>query len=146
MKRLRWWEVRRRRELVELLEDARRGVVYVDGALIDQTVLFVAHDLIATLGWDMEHADGVVRAEAESKARVDCWDENAEVAFPFAVAEDTRQLLHDTFEDITWPRCPLHTRHPLWLESEENGLPTWRCPTDGTGFGRLGALTTEPAH
>jgi hypothetical protein len=146
VRRLRWWEVRRRRELSTLFEDALRGVLYVGGDLIERTVVLVSHDLAATLGWSAERAEGVVRAEAEGKARVDCWDEDVESAFPLAVAEDTQQLLHDTFEHTTWPACPAHHRHPLWLIAEKAGLPTWHCPADDTGYGQLGELTTGGAQ
>jgi hypothetical protein len=29
--------------------------------------------------------------------------------------EDLEQRLHDTFVDTTWPACPRHRQHPLWL-------------------------------
>src|SRR5690348_13992903 len=59
MRRLRWWEFRRRREVAELLEEARRTVMYVDQALIDHVVTLVAHDLSATLGWDRPKAEAL---------------------------------------------------------------------------------------
>ena len=34
------------------------------------------------------------------------------------VAEEVQQWLHDTFLDPTWPACPEHRRHPLWLSDE----------------------------
>jgi hypothetical protein len=129
--------------LAALFGNAVSGVVYVDGDLVERTVALVARDLVVTLGWSAEPAERVVRSEAEGRARLDCWDEDVEAAFPLAVADETQQLLHDTFEDTTWPACPTHRRHPLWLLSEDAGLPTWRCPADATGYGRLGELTTE---
>ena len=114
--------------------------VYVSDQLIATTVALVAHDLAVTLGWSEERAEALVRVEAQGKARIDRWSDEVEPAFPFAVAEDAQQYLHDTFEDTTWPACPAHSGHPLWLSPEDGQLPTWRCPTDGKGFGRLGAL------
>ncbi len=140
---MRWWEFRRRREVAELLDETRQSVVYVDAALIEEAVALVAPDLVSTLGWDIDHAEEVARAEAESKSRVDCWEVDAEVEFPAAVAEEVHQVLHDTPEDITWPRCPVHDRHPPCLVPEDSSLPTWRCPADGSGYGRLGNLTNQ---
>ena len=119
--------------------------MYVDADLINRTVALVAQDLVSTLGWPVERAEAIVREEALSKARIDCWNEDGDVAYALAVAEDTQQLLHDTFEDVTWPGCPAHGRHPLWLEEETSGLPTWRCQADHAGYGQLGELATHRA-
>lgn len=58
------------------------------------------------------------------------------------VVERAQQVLHDTFEDTTWPRCPRHGRHPLWLRWN-NGDPTWCCDTDNTPVARLGELAVS---
>jgi hypothetical protein len=31
------------------------------------------------------------------------------------VVDDVQQYIHDTFIDTTWPACPRHPNHPLWL-------------------------------
>jgi hypothetical protein len=113
MDRLRWWNIRRRRQLVAHSEDVVPDVFYVRGDLVDQTVALLAHDLTVTLGWSVERAEGLARSEAQGKAQVDCWDDDVDLAFPLAVADDAQQFLHDTFEDTTWPACPTHLRHPL---------------------------------
>jgi hypothetical protein len=120
--------------------------MYVDQALVDQVVALVGRDLSATLGWDSGRAEAVVRAEAENQAHVEVWGDDPEVdsAFILKVAEETQQVLHDTFEDTTWPTCPVHMQHPLWLEPGTGELPTWRCPADHTSYGRLGELETPP--
>ena len=51
------------------------------------------------------------------------------------VVEDTQQAIHDDFIDTTWPRCPRHHRHPLWLH---NG--GWWCEEDGICIASLGEL------
>jgi len=66
MSRLRWWEIRRRRGVAELVEDAQRAVVYLDQAVIDHAVELVVHDLSTTLGWDLERAGALARAAAEN--------------------------------------------------------------------------------
>lgn len=51
------------------------------------------------------------------------------------VAEEIQQEFHDGFVDITWPKCPLHQRHPLWLH---DGY--WTCEQLGVRLARLGEL------
>lgn len=51
------------------------------------------------------------------------WDDD--VSWPLFVArvlEETQQWLHDTFVDTTWPRCPEHGNHPLWLTTTRTRL------------------------
>ena len=51
------------------------------------------------------------------------------------VVEDMQQYLHDTFVDTTWPTCPRHPHHPLWLHEG-----AWSCEQDGVPVFRLGEL------
>ena len=38
-------------------------------------------------------------------------------------AEELQQWLHDTFLDVSWPHCPDHGQHPLWLSDARP--PIW---------------------
>jgi hypothetical protein len=38
------------------------------------------------------------------------------------VAEEVQQTFHDWHIDTTWPECPLHHRHPLWVHDG-----SWTC-------------------
>jgi hypothetical protein len=51
------------------------------------------------------------------------------------VVEEVQQYFHDLFIHTTWPSCPRHRRHPLWLHGE-----FWTCEQDGVPIGRLGEL------
>jgi hypothetical protein len=53
------------------------------------------------------------------------------------VVDNVQQQLHDEFIDTTWPRCPRHHRHPLWLKDG-----WWCCEQDGIPVARLGQLRT----
>jgi hypothetical protein len=55
------------------------------------------------------------------------------------VVDDVQQMLHDTFVDTTWPQCPRHLRHPLWLRVH-NDEPTWYCDSENTPIAKLGEL------
>ena len=48
-----------------------------------------------------------------------------------------QQRMHDEFVDVSWPRCPLHPNHPMWLT---DGV--WCCTKDNVAIARLGALAT----
>ena len=51
------------------------------------------------------------------------------------LVEDVQQYFHDCFVDTTWPTCPRHSNHPLWLRGE-----SWYCEHDGEAIARLGEL------
>lgn len=54
------------------------------------------------------------------------------------VVDDVQQYFHDVFIDTTWPRCPLHPNHPLWLHAGH-----WICEKDRVVVARLGELRAE---
>src|SRR3954467_341916 len=51
------------------------------------------------------------------------------------LCDDVQQYFHDCFVDTTWPACPRHSTHPLWLHGE-----SWYCERDGVEIARLGEL------
>src|SRR4051794_25428723 len=92
---------------------------------VDEAVVAaVASDLVATLGWSREQAEDAARRTAEAQARHDSSED-----FALRVAEDVQQWLQDTFLDTTWPACPEHHQHPLWLD--DNDPPMWTCRATG---------------
>jgi hypothetical protein len=118
----------------------------VDPVDVERAVTRVARDLAATLGLPSETAEGVARREALAAAKImNQWADD-EVEWPLflsRVVEETQQWLHDTFLDTTWPSCPEHGNHPLWLNDDET--PGWTCPSSHTtvcSVGELGTLVT----
>lgn len=51
------------------------------------------------------------------------------------VVKDVQQYFHDCHVHTTWPACPHHPNHPLWLHDE-----SWRCERDGVVVAKLGEL------
>lgn len=51
------------------------------------------------------------------------------------VVEDVQQEFHDLFVDTTWPACPFHPNHPLWLHNKQ-----WVCGQTQTPVAPLGGL------
>jgi hypothetical protein len=91
----------------------------------------IAADLVASLGYTADEARRVVQSVGAGNygdRGVTC------------VAEAVQQWLHDTFLDTTWPPCPEHRTHPLWLK--ESGSPTWTCEETQQPHGALGQLGT----
>ena len=120
------------------------GGMGVDQTDIEQATTLVARDLIATLGLPTETAEALARREAVAAAEImNEWDDD-DVSWPLFLArvvEETQQWLHDTFVDTTWPRCPEHANHPLWLNDDESA--GWACAATNTmvcPVGQLGAL------
>jgi hypothetical protein len=113
--------------------------VPISGEQVRQTVALVARDLHATLGWELDRAEAETLREAQLVAE---WDSNgfwAADTYPLKVAEEVQQWLHDTFQHTTWPPCPRHPRHPLWLDDAHKRL-VWRCPQDDLDVAPLGSL------
>lgn len=100
-------------------------VTDADEALV---VRFLVHDVEATLGTGNE---GSIRRAA---ARVRTL-RNERDDYVAKVVEDVQQELHDLFADTTWPACPLHPNHPLWLHNEH-----WLCEQTQTVIAKLGHL------
>lgn len=59
-------------------------------------------------------------------------------AFRDDLVDDFQQRMHDEFIDVSWPRCPLHPNHPMWLQDG-----AWRCKKDDVLIARLGELPSE---
>jgi hypothetical protein len=51
------------------------------------------------------------------------------------LVEDVQQHFHDSFVHVTWPTCPRHSKHPLWLRGE-----SWYCAQDDEAIAKLGEL------
>ena len=115
----------------------------VGPANVAQAVALVSRDLSATLGLSRETAEALARREAVAAAEImNEWDDD-EVSWPLFLArvvEETQQWLHDTFIDTTWPRCPEHESHPLWLNDDESG--GWACAATNTTVCPVGQLGT----
>jgi len=93
----------------------------------------IAPDLVATLGWTVDQAREVVATAGT------VYEQDPELV-TFQVAEEVQQWLHDSFLDTSWPRCPSHRNHPLWLA--EDPPFTWHCPRDAIAVAPLGQLDT----
>ena len=99
----------------------------------EDVIDLIAPDLVATLGWTVDQAREVV-ATAGS-----VYEQDPEL-MAFQVAEKVQQWLHDSFLDTSWPPCPSHRNHPLWLAEEPSF--TWHCPRDAIAVAPLGQLST----
>jgi hypothetical protein len=55
------------------------------------------------------------------------------------VAENLQERVIETRLN-TWPACPEHSHHPLWLSSPLDFDAAWTCPASGRPIARLGTL------
>jgi hypothetical protein len=87
-------------------------------------------DIEATLGSGFRNA--VLKRAAELDSFIDepNW-------YCDNLVEDVQQEFHDCFVDVTWPACPRHPNHPLWLHRE---FESWWCESDAVAIARLGEL------
>ena len=94
-----------------------------------ELVRLLRRDVESTVGPGYE-AD--IRYYAASKRELDYPELYWEL-----VVESVQQEFHDCFIHTTWPPCPRHHRHPLWLHGEH-----WTCEQDGVAIARLGELAS----
>jgi hypothetical protein len=93
-----------------------------------RVVRLLSHDVAATLGPGYDEAIRNAAAHART-----LWHEPSD--YVDKVVEDVQQEFHDLFIDTTWPSCPFHPNHPLWLHGEQ-----WVCEQNQTSVAPLGGL------
>ena len=54
---------------------------------------------------------------------------------PDKLVEDVQQQVHDEHLSSTWPTCPRHGSHPLWLQGDR-----WACERDNVPVVSVGHL------
>ena len=100
-----------------------------------RVIAFLDNDVGATLGgeyaesirkeaaWQREFANSpnVVRIEVED--------------YEQRVVENVQQEFMDLHIDTTWPSCPFHARHPLWVHNRQ-----WVCEQLGAAVAPVGRL------
>lgn len=116
---------RRRRDA---LEGARARLEEDEMRLVQ----LISDDLAATVGSTLE--DVVV--EAAARVREFASDRDS---YRQQVVDDVQQYVHDAYIDTTWPACPMHPNHPLWLSDG-----WWRCEHAGVPIAELGRLQPAP--
>lgn len=108
----------------------------VDRAMRDRAFHLLSHDLLVTLGERAPEAIRRLRRETRTTTVLSSCDSNEYVA---AVVDTMQQWLHDNFVDTSWPACPIHMNHPLWLDDDKSDL-LWRCPTTTQAVAPVGLL------
>lgn len=98
-----------------------------------RVVRLLRQDVIATLGPGYERS--IQRAATDARALRDEPDD-----YVAKVVEDVQQEFHDLFIDTTWPACPYHANHPLWLHDGQ-----WVCELAQRPVAPLGDLGRSAA-
>jgi hypothetical protein len=101
------------------------SVTDADEALI---VTLLSRDVATTIG--PGHEARIRRTAAHVRSL-----RNEVETYIAKVVEDVQQELHDLFIDTSWPACPLHHRHPLWLRDGH-----WTCAESRVRVAPLGRL------
>jgi hypothetical protein len=107
--------------------EASSGVSDGDEARV---IALIRADVEATIG--VGNDEPIVEAAARRRLHV-----GDPVAYVDEVVDDVQQFFHDTFVDTTWPACPHHPNHPLWISDR-----WWRCERIEEPIARLGALSS----
>jgi hypothetical protein len=98
-----------------------------------EAVVALLRDLEASLA-----PEALLELEAATIARVgELLDFVDQIDIAQALVNDVQQQIHDEFIDVSWPRCPRHPNHPLWLVDRH-----WQCTRDKVTVAALGELST----
>jgi hypothetical protein len=100
-----------------------------------RAVALLTQDVEVTIG--VGH-DDLIRGEASTRREFFNEPDTIDVdsnEYLEKVAEEIQEYFHDLYVDTTWPECPFHRRHPLWLHDGN-----WTCEQLRVPVARLGEL------
>ena len=127
------------------------------GSDVAAGLALVVHDVVVTGALPRSEAEAAVRIRAadyfESLEHDGVEPDAGDVAVwtAEAVQGDLIEGLGCSPRLATWPVCPDHRHHPLWLRSADRGTgheqepvddPVWTCPDHEPRRGRPGAAVT----
>jgi hypothetical protein len=100
-----------------------------------RAIAAIGHDVEVTVGSAHLH-----RVRQEAARRRSFFNDPGSITvdamgFFVDIAESIQQEFHDGFIDTTWPACPFHRQHPLWLHDGN-----WVCERSREPVARLGEL------
>jgi hypothetical protein len=118
---------------------------------LDGALALVVHDVVATSALPAADARALVGYYAERRVRDLAPDSEAggETAIWVAQAVQEQLLEGDAQQQplVSWPACPHHPEHPLWLSTREPdrhdgdlSSSAWTCPTTHEQIAELGGL------
>lgn len=98
----------------------------------------LVHDVGATIGLKDE-AEFTAWLLAQGRDALEKSRSKTDLAsFRDELVADFQQGVHDEFIDVSWPRCPRHPNHPMWLQDG-----AWWCTKDDVRIAKLGALPSR---
>lgn len=126
------------------------------GEDVEAALSLIIRDVVATGVMPVEEASSVVRErarehlESQAELRLKTNAEETAVWVAEAVQEDIIEGRDDRPGLVTWPACPEHPEHPLWLRGDYEELPdgteksirdpAWTCITSERVVAELGKL------
>lgn len=118
-----------------LSESSALGQLRVSPAERERAFRLIQADVLATLKDDL---DRVLRQLRRELGYAPGYGDSGPNSYIANVAERLQQWIHDNFVDTSWPLCPLHGQHPLFLDEEERLV--WKCLELDQEIAPLGAL------
>jgi hypothetical protein len=147
---------RKRRAPSQSTAPIRRDYLRSLGDDIEAALALIVHDIVATGALTADEADAVVRIRAsfhledQLENGVEPRAHETALWVAEAVQEDLIEGVGVGDRLTTWPACPDHPNHPLWLRSGQEDLarrggvllddPVWTCTTTHRPVAELGQL------
>lgn len=118
---------------------------------IDEALALVVHDAVTTGALTAADAGAMVRNRATDYIQdqvangLNPGADDTAVWVAEAVQQDLIEGLGTAGRLVTWPPCPEHPNHPLWLRTagrfdRDADDPVWRCSTTNRAVAELGKL------
>jgi hypothetical protein len=141
----------KRRQTSRSADPIRPDYLRTLGENIDEALALIVHDVVATGALTPAEAGAMVRNRAADYLKDQVANgfnpraDDTAVWVAEAVQEDLIEGLGIAGRLVTWPPCPEHPNHPLWLRSagkldRDADDPVWRCSTTNQPVAELGRL------
>lgn len=151
-----WLMSRKHRRPSRPATSVRGDYLRLLGDNVDAALALIVNDLVATGAMARGEAEATVRIQASIHLEfqvanaLNVHAEETAVWVAEAVQEDLIEGTGIWPRMVTWPACPDHPNHPLWLRSSheqtESGAievaddPVWTCITRNRAVAELGRL------
>jgi hypothetical protein len=108
--------------------------IEISGADLQAVVLTLVHDVVSTIAV-ADQGEFIAYVRARGQQHIDLRNARTVAALTQQLVDEIQQQIHDEFIDVSWPRCPRHPHHPMWLQDG-----SWWCTKDHVAIAPLGTL------
>jgi hypothetical protein len=110
--------------------------IEVLGSDLQSVVLRLVRDVVSTIGV-ADEGEFIAFVRGRGQQLLDMKNARTVAALTQQLVDEIQQQIHDEFIDVSWPRCPRHPNHPMWLQDG-----SWWCTRHNVPIAALGTLAS----